>query len=209
MGGGAGLVTLVHHSLNFVQIASPLNDGVAEVIIISSRIADLGLNITNLYVPPQSSCLPNFVSSIAPLLSNDNLIIGDVNGHNNLWSLGRNDGRGDSYADEIDNGNFVVLNDIPTRPSSNSSPDIAIASTSFALSLDWTAISTLNSDHLPVAISVEDDTPVPRLMRSFTNYRKANWAGFKQETELHFAHLPLPTSCSQGEKLWRRVILKA
>ena len=43
----------------------------------------------------------------APLLNDDYVIIGDVNGHN-LWSMGTADARGDVFAEEVDERNFVV-----------------------------------------------------------------------------------------------------
>ena len=74
---------------------------------------------------------------------------------------------------------------------------------------NFLAISTLNSDHLPVALTLDNDTPTARISRSFTNYRKASWSEFKHETERHLANLPLHTSCSVVEKEWRRVLQKA
>ena len=58
-GGGGGLLTLIHHSLPFVETASPINDGVIETIVIKTKIADLDISITNIYIPPLSSCPAN------------------------------------------------------------------------------------------------------------------------------------------------------
>ena len=210
-GGGGGLLTLIHHSVNFRQLQSPMNDGTTESIIIETTFNDIHIKIVNLYVPPHSSCPPNFRASVLPLLDDNTLILGDINGHCDLWSPGNSDARGDLLSDEIENNNFVVLNnpDIPTRPSSNSSPDVSFASSSIALNFDWNVQTTLNSDHLPISICIDDDTPAVRPRRSFTNFRRANWDGFRSESEAAFARLPPPTSCSTGEKLWRRIILKA
>ena len=78
-----------------------------------------------------------------------------------------------------------------------------------ALSLSWNVTTSLNSDHLPISIDFDNDSPPPRVARSFTNFRRANWDAFKQETEDRFALLPLPSSCSQGEQVWRHAIRKA
>ena len=209
-GGGGGLMTLVHHSLSFVESPSPFSD-FTEAIIAVDKLTAGNITVANLYVPPQSSCSPTFSASIAPLLNSDTIIVGDVNAHNELWSLGNNDARGDNFADQIDAKNFVVLNnaDLCTRPSSNSSPDVAIVPPDLALSLSWEVSSTLNSDHFPVAINFDNDSPPQCSARNFTNFRRANWDAFKRETERLFADLPLPSSCSSGEKAWRRVIQKA
>jgi hypothetical protein len=65
------------------------------------------------------------------------------------------------------------------------------------------------SDHLPIKLLVNSSIEPPRNKRTFTNFAKANWAGFIRESEDDFASLPLPTSCSEGERVFRRVLLKA
>ena len=44
---------------------------------------------------------------------------------------------------------------------------------------------------------------------TFTNLRKANWSSYTWETEEGFSNLELPSSCSTGEKEFRRVITNA
>ena len=210
-GGGGGILKLVHQSVEYFETQSPFNDNVTECTVIRVKLLDSFISIANIYVPPQSSCPPGFAASLRPLLASDSLIVGDINAHNEAWSLGNNDPRGDSLIDEIDAENFVALNnpDIPTRPPSNSSPDVALASVNIALNFEWSAIVALNSDHLPVAITLENDNPPSRLSNSYTSFRKANWSLFKDLTESQFSTLPLPTSCSEGEKVWRRVLTEA
>ena len=171
-GGGGGLVTLIHHSVKFINVASPINDGTTELVIIKTRKNDSDLKVVNIYIPPQTSCLPNFHASLLPLLDNDTLIVGDINGHCDTWSTGNSDARGDAISDELDNNNFFILNDpdAQTRPSSNSSPDISAASSSIALNFEWYVHCTLNSDHLPISLCLDDDVPASRPRRSFTNF---------------------------------------
>ena len=116
--------------------------------------------IANVYVPPVSLCPPGFRPSLAPLLAADTLILGDVNGHDDEWSLGVSDARGAHFADEVDNHNFVIMNnpDVATRPASNSSPDVAFVPSRLALTFDWSVSTTLNSDHLPVSLRFLDST---------------------------------------------------
>ena len=111
----------------------------------------------------------------------------------------------DSLAGEVDSNNYVVLNnpDIPTCPCSDSSPDVAFVPSSNALSFDWSALTMLNSDHLPILLSFADETMPPRSGRRFTSFRKAKWEEFTQESEDLFSRLPPPSSCAAGEKEWR------
>ena len=212
MGGvGGGLITLVHHSLPFSQIASPVSDGVTESIVIEVNIAGQFLRVANVYIPPASSTPVGFQVSVAPLLTSDSIVLGDLNGHNEEWSQGASDARGDLLAADFDSHNFVVLNnpDVATRPTSASSPDVAVVHTPLALSFDWTTTTTLNSDHLPMSLSFPDDLSPTRGARSYNNFRKAYWEGFRRESEDLFSRLRPPTSCAAGEKEWRRVLQKS
>ena len=210
-GGGGGLLTLVHHSLQFTQRPTPINDGVTETIIVNVNIAGLNLSVANVYIPPASSTPAGFHASIAPLLYADAIVLGDLNGHNEDWSQGDSDTRGDLLASEFDSNDFVIMNnpDVATRPTSASSPDVVAVHTPLALSFDWNVSTTLNSDHLPISLSFSDDSTPTRGARSFTNFCKADWEGFRRESEELFSRLPPPKSCAAGEKVWRRVMQKS
>ena len=49
-GGGGGLLTLVHHDIQFSKTDSPFNENVTEVIVIQLSIADSVLKIANVYI---------------------------------------------------------------------------------------------------------------------------------------------------------------
>jgi hypothetical protein len=66
-----------------------------------------------------------------------------------------------------------------------------------------------NLDHLPISITFVDDAPPPRTARSFVNFKKAKWGLWTSETEAKFSGLPLPTKCSPGEKVFRKVLNNA
>ena len=211
-GGGGGLHTLVHHSVDFHELASPINNGVIEPIVIKATITGSVIKIANVYIPPASSTNipPHHRASLSPLLSDDVIICGDVNAHSEEWSAAASDARGDLLASEVDAHNFVVMNnpDVHTRPVSGSSPDVMLVPSSLALNFEWSISTSLNSDHLPISLVFDDDAPPPRGGRTYVNFRKADWTKFTRDSEEMFARLPPPTSCSQGEKGWRRVLQK-
>ena len=63
------------------------------------------LLIENICILPSSSCSAGHNTSIAHLLSNNeiSLIVGDINAHRSRWDTNTNeDERGDQLADEID-----------------------------------------------------------------------------------------------------------
>ena len=144
------------------------------------------------------------------------MILGDWNAHHSAWHSPWDDNRGDKIADVIENSDLCVLNEdshtrLPTGANNNqraSSPDVSLISAHLALSVDWSVSLDLTSDHLPIVISFDDDTPLPRF-HQFTNYKKANWRGYKNELESLVDQLPLPTSCASGEKAFRKVIQHA
>ena len=181
-GGGGGLITLVHHSISFTRLASPINDGTCESLIIEASLADTPTKIVNVYVPPPSSSPPNYSATLAPFLALGAVVVGVVNAHEEEWSAAQGDARGSLFSDKIDNANYVVLNnpDIATRPISSSSPDIALVPPALAVNFDWCVTTTLNSDHLPVSLCFPDDSPPSRGGRRFTNFRKADWPAFSR-----------------------------
>jgi hypothetical protein len=102
--------------------------------------------------------------------------------------------------------------DSPTRFPSNgspSSPDISLVSSHLALSTTWCTRISLNSDHLPICISFEDDQPPPRQTQSYINYERAKWGLYTSETERLISCLGQPSSCSKGVSLFNKALLTA
>ena len=95
----------------------------------------LMLIISNVYIPPASSCSNGYHSSIERLLTTpDTLILGDFNAHHPSWYSRSTDTRGTKMADSINGSDYGILNwDSPTRVPANaelSSPDFSLASAS-------------------------------------------------------------------------------
>ena len=122
--------------------------------------------------------------------------------------------RGIALLDQISSLSLCIINeDTPTRvPSSGatSSPDLTLVSESLVLEARWNTCTALNSDHLPITITLDSLTPPLPLPRStFTNFRKADWEGYREETEAAFGALPPPGSCLQGEAVFRKILISA
>ena len=171
-------------------------------------------------MPPTSSCPPNYIPDLEGLLSpsDDTLILGDFNAHSPAWFSQTSDPRAAARGEEILNAlnpaDLIILNtDTPTRLPKHgnpTSPDLSISTPEIALDFEWTTLTTLNSDHLPILLhlgeTLSTDSPqVPRI--SFTNLRKADWDSFTRETEEAFARLELPSSASTGEVQFRNILL--
>ena len=137
-GQGGGLLIFIHKLINFhQQLQSPetLSDLCLEELTISAKLGNTELIISNIYIPPTSSCTAGYQPSIDHLMTTpDTLILGDFNAHHSSWHATSTDTRGKNLADSICNSDFGILNwDTPTRLPSNitpSSPDVGTATSS-------------------------------------------------------------------------------
>ena len=217
-GQGGGLLIFIHRSITFSrQPLSPesLSDPHLEELSIKAELGNTKLIISNVYIPPASSCSNGYHSSIEHLLTTpDTLILGDFNAHHPSWYSRSTDTRGRKMADSINGSDYGILNwDSPTRVPPNaepSSPDVSLASASLITSCSWQTLSTLSSDHLPILIRLQMKSPSnPGLRRTYVNLKKANWDRYRQEVEAALSKRSLPTDCQRDEKIFRTILLKA
>ena len=223
--GGGGLISLIHHSISFTHLPTDHlfpGDHIIEHQGFTITENQASLNVYNIYIPPQSCCPSGYRPNLERLFDtrdDDTLIVGDFNAHHNMWYSRTEDdqaaARGAAFAEALDASNLVVLNlDLPTRLPNrgpSSSPDLTIASPHLSLSYTWIPRTTLNSDHLPIVIQLGDwfSEPPTDPYHIFTNFRKARWDGYLEETELKFSREPPATSCGAGESCFRRILLEA
>jgi exonuclease III len=195
---GGGLITLVHHSVSYVEVQFDTSRNPSPHIesqFVRISFAKKSLIISNLYIPPHSSCTDPTPISLEGLLDSqeDMLILGDLNAHNSLWdAVVSADNRGNSLAGEINESDFVVLNDeAPTRiPKSGtvSSPDVSLVSSSLLTSCTWSTATQLDSDHVPIIIQIQlDEALCNGTLPTFVNLRRANWDAYETETVALFA----------------------
>ena len=168
-GQGGGLL-FIHRSVFFSKqpsSAESIYNPHLEELAIEAEIWNTKLIISNIYIPPASSCSNGYQSSIEHLLTTkDSLILGDFNMHHLSWYSGSTDTRGRKMADSINGSDHGILNwDTPTRVPPNAEPsstDVSLASASFITSCSWQTLSTLSSDHLPILIRLQMKT-TPKL----------------------------------------------
>ena len=219
-GAGGGLLTLVHHSVSFRDSGTVLtDDDTAETLLVTVTLEGGELHILNVYIPPATSCPAGYATNFDLLLRDrgDQLVMGDFNAHHDAWFSRTEDtraeARGVALSEPVDASLLGVLNeDMPTRLPAHgppSSPDVTLLSGHLLLNATWSTLTTLGSDHLPIAVNLLSHSAPPRKYRSFTNFQKANWAGFTEELERRFADVPPPRSCSEGEKVFRQLVCDA
>lgn len=151
-----------------------------ECFAVKVNINNSDLIIFNVYIPPVSSCPQLFrpdLSSIFNHPDDDILVCGDFNAHHEAWDSSLADPRGDLLSDAIEISRLIILNDpgTPTclpKSGSLSSPYLFLASAHVALAATWATHVNLNSDHLPITISLScEDAPPPRAAKSYTNFQ--------------------------------------
>ena len=135
-GQGGGLLIFIHRSITFSkEPSSPesLSDPYLEELSMKAELGNTKLIISNVYIPPASSCSNGYHSLIEHLLTSpDTLILGNFNAHHPSWYSRSTDTRGRKMADPINGSDYGILNwDNPTSVPPNaepSSPDVSLAS---------------------------------------------------------------------------------
>ena len=217
-GQGGGLLIFINRSIIFSkQPSSPesLPDPHLEELSIKAELGNTKLIISNVYIPPASSCSNGYHSSIEHLLTTpDTLILGDFNAH--YPSYGTRDRpiqEEEKWQTQSTDLTMVFSTGTATRVPPNaepSSPDVSLASASLITSCSWQTLSTLSSDHLPILIRLQMKTPSnPGLRRTYVNLKKANWDRYRQEVEATLSKRSLPTDWQRDERIFRTVLLKA
>ena len=105
LGGGGGLVTLVHHSVTFrVPDGGILpNDATAGVLAVEAKLGGTTLNLNNVYAP--RVVLPrNFSPYSDALLEDhgDHMVLGDFNTHLPSWFSRKGDDRAAPRREALD-----------------------------------------------------------------------------------------------------------
>ena len=136
------MLIFFHRSITFSkQSSSPesLSDPHLEGLSIKAKLGNMKLIISNVYIPPASSCSNGYQSSIEHLLTTpDTLILDDLKAHHPSWYSRSTDTRGRKMTDSINGSYYGILNwDSPIRVppnSESSSPDVSLASASLITS---------------------------------------------------------------------------
>jgi len=183
------------------------------------------LHIANTYIPPSVTTSPHHASEpqtitncLTYLTSLENtLITGDFNAHSPLWYSPKTDNRGITIETALAASNHAILNlDQPTRLPNNAtqqptSPDITTISDNLHSKTTWTTVIDLQSDHLPIVITIQTKANfhITTNRKTFTNYRKANWPAYTEEIESILQTATTPTNPHTANQTITNAILSA
>ena len=213
---GGGLAFLVHKDINFTLENTPAileQDPHLETMTISipGENDNDQLYIRNVYIPPQSSCAPQYsppLNNIYEGLGESSMVLGDVNAHHELWlTEATTDTRGRLLVDSISGIDYGIINgDHPTRvtPTASTAPDISITSSNLIPTSTWKVESKMSSDHLPIIISLSAEFKKHNSKNYvFINYNKADWANFTAYLEKKFSTARPVRDVHKAEKYFR------
>ena len=183
------------------------------------------ITIANIYIHPRDSTSTHYktagtdIQHCIQYITNIpySFLTGDVNAHSTRWHLYTDDHRGQLIADGISYSDHITLNtNIPTRvPNTTlqqtSSPDITTVSNTLYNRTSWTTQHALSSDHLPIitTIKIRHNYRLQQNRRTFTNYKKADWTPFTEDTESAFAQTTIPTNIHTANIIFTNIILVA
>jgi hypothetical protein len=199
---GGGLITYIRNNITFSnnEIPSSINSSFIELQVLTIHLSQTkSIKIANLYIPPRNSKLNiqnsedtditicfNYLTSLPSII-----IAGDINAHSTTWFSHTNDHRGKIIEELLQNSNQITLNtNTSTRfpiatNQQPSSPDITTISSNLYHQTSWKTVTALNSDHLPIVITINTKTKYKRIpnRKSYTNYNKADWQKFSEEID--------------------------
>ena len=163
---GGGVAIFIKSNLNYEQIYLPPEYNELEALVI--ELKDVKLNsqkliIATYYNPPDKKITTNFLEYIFSLSENV-LLLRDLNAHHQFWKGKRNDQNGDTIFNFILDNNHALLNHqdpTPTyQPSHNPEYkailDLSIASSSLNDKiLNFEITDQIHSDHLATKLTIK------------------------------------------------------
>jgi hypothetical protein len=158
---GSGVAILMNKNivLNNIIVYN-LNDGLEYIKVDFNNDDGKALRLINVYIHPYAK--GEVFHELEDLINEHTILVGDLNAHNILWSLGNPNKRGSDVIDFMNTNNLRVINNklSPTWSSINKrsgSPDMIIVSKNIKNKdiKDWKVGPDLGSDHLPIRIEIE------------------------------------------------------
>ena len=128
------------------------------------------------------------------------VLTGDVNAHSTLWHSYTDDHKGQLIADVISNSDHITLNTTTRVPNTTlqqtSSPYVTTVSDTLYNRTSWdnSTHTIIRPLHIITTINMRYDYRLQQNRRTFTNYKKADWTQFTEDTEYAFAQTTIPTN---------------
>ena len=193
----------LHSPETMLYIPSTTNTHKTELQMVKVHVNN---TISNIYIPPRDSTRKQLTPAYNTVYSTSQGYH-TQNAHSTHWHSYTDDHRGQLIADVISNSDHITLNTSTTGPNTTlqqtSSPDITTVSNTLYNRTSWTTQHALSSDHLPINYRVKQNR------QTFTNYKKADWTQFTEDTESDFAQTTIPSKIHTANIIFTNIILMA
>ena len=161
-----GMVIYIRENIQYLSFNIDNIHKDIEYIACKIYKGNKSLNLISIYIAPNFKITKRDFDTLfyANSFSNNLLITGDFNGHNEAWSLKTPDSRGNYIRDSLMECDLNIMNnrDKYTRTYKDgneikfSSPDITLASSDLVLELEWDTLDFRGSDHKPISINFKE-----------------------------------------------------
>ena len=210
---GGGLITLITYNITFTttDIPSTITTHNTELQMVKVHINNTKhITIENINIPHRDSTSTHYkiadtdIQHCIQYITNipHSVVIGDVNTHSTLLHSYTDDHREQQIADVISNSDHIRL---------NKNTPIRVPNTTLYNRTSWTTQHALSSDHLPIitTINIRQDYRLQQNRRTFTNYKKADWTQFTEDTESALSQTTIPTNIHTANRIFTKIILMA
>ena len=193
-----GIATLVRNDITAEVSHKETNDE-TDMQEVKVQFNGMKHTIFNVYCPPRNTLELNLTDTD----HKSTIIAGDLNGHSPLWGYKDTDATGQAIEELVRSTNLILLQSDKTPPTllhrasgATSRPDLTMVSADLHPHCSMTVLDDIGSDHRPILLQLEckkaNTKPINKTLR--WNYKKANWALFKQKTDEKLSILEPPDS---------------
>jgi hypothetical protein len=230
-GNGGGIAVLVRQSIPAsVVSAIPLSNR-TEALIIEVRL-DTGvpLFVCCIYHPNGNQTMDQNILPFCDNLGGHKIICGDFNAKHANWGCNTSSNNNGIYINNIlcDGIDLVIINDEsptrlpdsvnPIRPTSPSTIDLMLVSSSLLPNADFSVVGDVGSDHLMILCSLEADPEIspPRVRLDAFDFKSADWPAYQAELDaliaasnIEYNPLGTPESLELAAEVLQQCILQA
>ena len=214
---GGGLLLFIRTDIIFEKLHSFGKAGMEVLSICLKTTKSTWLELYNMYLP-NSSTQHNLFDPFLIKPGPSSLILGDLNGHSQMWDpIQPQDRRGDEILDWILDNDLHILNEgSATRNSritgNDCPPDISLCGSNWSAKTSWRLAELIgSSDHQPILIEINHKIhykpAVPRAARWRRN--GVDWSGFTNEVESKMSNLPDEPNLSLRVSRFNGILISA
>ena len=182
-----GIITYVRKDLQ-CNTTQHTTDSPNDILSSTVWFGDKMFQIYNIYSPPKEI----FTFTCNTTLFKSTILAGDFNGHSPLWGYQDRNRTGTNIEDLCQSTNLIRIQDEHSTPtllhkvhSTRHRPDLTLVSADIHSKCRTEVLKDIASDHLPTLISFDMGKRQSRKRKSRWNFKKANWAHFQTELDLH------------------------